>query len=126
MEEISVEVYKYNPIFKDFLNNNDANYSFLENMKDKLKAKKWKNLTKEERCYYLSNKVKLYESSVTIKHGEQLKIDEMIEKKKSNILRLKEEIKEKEKFINDYQSQVIKENNSKFHIIIQARIIKLY
>ena len=95
-------------------------------MKDKLKAKKWKNLTKEERCYYLSNKVKFYESSVTIKHGEQLKIDEMIEKKKSNILRLKEEIKEKEKFINDYQSQVIKENNSKFHIIIQARIIKLY
>lgn len=113
-----MEVYKYNPIFKDFLVKNDANYSFLENMKHKLVSKKWKNLTYEQKCYYLSNKLKYNENIVKIKYNKQIKIDEMIEKKKTNIEHLKEEIKKKEKFIKECQNRVNSENKSKFNVIV--------
>jgi predicted RNase H-like nuclease (RuvC/YqgF family) len=74
-------------------------------MKDKLKKKKWKDLTEEERCYYLSNKTSYSQSVVKAKLTHKNKLDKTIEKKRQNIERLKQEIEEKKKHIEEYKEQ---------------------
>jgi hypothetical protein len=109
-EENTVLVYNNSPIFKDFLKYNDANYSFLENMKDKLKEKKWSDLTKEERCYYLSNKRSYLQSIVKNKITEKSLLEKKVEMKKQHIEKLKEEIKKKELFFEDQKNKISVEN----------------
>jgi hypothetical protein len=91
-----VHIYNNKPIFIDFFWENDANISFFDSMKDQLQTKKWCELSNEDKCYYLSNKLSYYEGILESKEKEEKELDYLIEDKRTNIQKMSQNIQDKE------------------------------
>ena len=107
-----VHIYKNKPIFVEFLMENDANICFFNNVKQMLPTKKWCELSHEDKCYYLSNKLSYYESLIEVREQEDKGIDLQMDEKIKNIDKLNENLNEKEAM----WTELLKHNSESYNI----------